>query len=102
MIDQKTRSDDEQTPPDEQLSSHKQLSAPSDLLTVAEVGRILRWDATTVRRHISSGAIPAWAVVPLPHRGKRISYRLKRAWLERLLSDTQIPTGRDEPPPIVC
>ncbi len=86
MIDQKTRSDDEQTPPDEQISSHKQLSAPSDLLTVAEVGRILRWDTTTVRRHIISGVIPTWAVVSLPHRGKRTSRRIKRAWLESVLA----------------
>lgn len=79
MIDQKT-------PPDEQISSHKQFSAPSDLLTVAEVGRILRWDTTTVRRHIISGVIPNRAVVSLPHRGKRTSRRIKRAWLESVLA----------------
>jgi hypothetical protein len=71
---------------DEQTLRHEQTSAPPDLLTVAEVGRILRWDATTVRRHIISGVIPAWAVVSLPHQGKRTSRRIKRTWLQSVLA----------------
>lgn len=82
MIEQKFPADDEHP------SSHKQTSAPSELLTVAEVGHILRWDVTTVRRHIVNGAIPAWAVVHLPHRGKRTSYRIKRMWLESVLASS--------------
>jgi hypothetical protein len=63
----------------EQRGSH-------DLLTVAEVGRILRWNPMTVYRYIASGLIPPWAVVALPHRGKRTSRRIKRAWLESVLA----------------
>jgi hypothetical protein len=71
---------------DKQTPRHEQTAASPDLLTVAEVGRILRWDTTTVRRHIISGVIPAWAVVPLPHQSKRTSRRIKRAWLESVLA----------------
>jgi hypothetical protein len=71
---------------EEQRASRERASDPPDLLTVAEVGRIPAQDATTVRRHISSGAIPPWAVVHLPHRGKRTSYRLKRTWLQSVLA----------------
>ncbi len=54
----------------------------SDLLTVEEVARILRWDTTTVRRHIINGSLEA---VKLPHKGKRQSYRIKKAVLEKIL-----------------
>ncbi len=70
----------------EHPSSPQQAPASPDLLTVAEVARVLRWHEMTIRRHITSGLIPAWAVVTLPHRGKRSSYRIKRAWLVRLLA----------------
>ena len=53
----------------ERARSRAAFSEPPDLLTVAEVARLLRWDPTAVRRHLKSGVIPAWAVVPLPHRG---------------------------------
>lgn len=59
--------------------------AHPDLLTVAEVARTLRWNATTVRRHINSGVIPDTAIVRLPRTGTRTSYRVKRAWLDQVL-----------------
>ncbi len=75
------------------MTSSEEQRASRDLLTVAEVARILRWHEMTIRRHITSGLIPAWAVVTLPHRGKRTSYRLKRTWLVRLLAgkETDLP-----------
>jgi len=69
----------------ERARSRAAFSEPPDLLTVAEVARLLRWDTTAVRRHLKSGVIPAWAVVPLPHRGTRTIARIKRAWLEEVL-----------------
>ncbi len=60
-------------------------AALPDLLTIQEVARALRWHDATVRRHISGGAIPEAAVVRLPHRGKRTTVRIKRAWLARVL-----------------
>ncbi len=65
----------------------------SDLLTVSEVARELRWDDTTVRRNIKNGAIPTWAVVTLPHKGDRQAYRIKHIWLDRLIAgkDTSKP-----------
>lgn len=55
----------------------------SDLLTVAEVARILRVDDTSIRRWIKQGTLEA---VVLPHVNERQGYRIKRAVLERLLS----------------
>lgn len=57
-----------------------------ELLTVAEVAHALRWSAITVRRHIKSGVIPTSALVHLPCTGTRSSYRVKRAWLDRLIA----------------
>jgi len=57
-----------------------------DLLTISEVARILRWDEVTVRRHIRSSVIPIWAIVRLPHHGKRAKYRIKRAWLDQMIA----------------
>jgi len=54
----------------------------NDLLTTYEVAKILRVDVTTVRRWIVSGAMEA---VALPHREKRIIYRVKKVTLDRLL-----------------
>jgi len=59
---------------------------PPDLLTIAEVAHALRWNATTARRHLNGGVIAAWAVVRLPRYGRRTSYRIKRAWLARVLA----------------
>ena len=56
-----------------------------ELLTVAEVAAILRLDPTTVRRYIGNGLINA---IGLPHKNKRMSYRIRRTELERLLSTT--------------
>lgn len=54
----------------------------SELLTVAEVARILRVDDTTIRRHIKQGSLEA---VVLPHRKKRQAYRIKRETLDEIL-----------------
>ena len=54
-----------------------------ELLTVAEVARQLRVDATTVRRWIKQGALKA---IELPHSEKRNSYRVKRQTLDDLLN----------------
>jgi excisionase family DNA binding protein len=54
-----------------------------DLLTVREVARRLRVDDTTVRRWIKSGALEA---ITLPHRGKRLAYRIKKLTLDLLMS----------------
>ena len=53
------------------------------LLTVAEVARQLRVDATTVRRWIKQGMLKA---VELPHSEKRNSYRISRQTLDDLLN----------------
>lgn len=74
---------------DKRTTRYEHAPVSPELLTVAEVARILRWDVTTVRRHISNGVIPAWAVVFLPHQGKRASYRLKRTWLENMLASNE-------------
>jgi excisionase family DNA binding protein len=58
---------------------------PSNLLTVAEVATILRVDATTVRRWVKCGVLPA---VALPHARKRQSYRIKRETLALLLENS--------------
>jgi excisionase family DNA binding protein len=56
-----------------------------ELLTVSEVARRLRVDATTVRRWIKNGALDA---VTLPHRGKRQAYRIKRSTIDTLLNSS--------------
>ena len=55
----------------------------SDLLTVSEVARIFRVDDTTVRRWIKQGALEA---VPLPKRGARQGYRVKRETVDKFFS----------------
>jgi excisionase family DNA binding protein len=55
----------------------------SDLLTVAEVARILRVDETTVRRWVKQGILDA---VILPHVNEKQSYRIKRETLNRMLN----------------
>lgn len=70
-----------------------------DLLTIAEVARALRWNATTVHRHINSGVIPDTAIVRLPHTGTRTSYRVKRAWLDRVLEGKRTNAGPARPVP---
>lgn len=57
------------------------LAGSEELLTVSEVARRLRVDATTVRRWISQGILEA---VTLPHIGKRQSYRIRLSTLTRL------------------
>ncbi len=54
-----------------------------DLLTVREVAKQLRVDDTTVRRWIKNGVLEA---IPLPHRGERQAYRIRKATLDKLLA----------------
>jgi len=71
----------------EPRTSRDAKAALPDLLTIQEVARARgRWHDATVRRHIASGVIPDAAVVCLPHRGRRASYRIKRAWLASVLA----------------
>ncbi len=58
----------------------------SDLLTVSEVARIFRVDDTTVRRWVKQGTLEA---VPLPKRGIRQGYRIKRETIDRLLGSQE-------------
>ena len=53
------------------------------LLTIAEVAKLLRVDATTVRRWITLGVLEA---VSLPHSHKRHSYRVKESTVTALLN----------------
>jgi excisionase family DNA binding protein len=57
----------------------------NDLLTIQEVADILRVDPTTVRRWVRDGVLDA---VALPHRNKRVAYRVKRETVEKLLSES--------------
>lgn len=59
-----------------------------NLLTVSEVAKMLRVDATTVRRWIASGAL---ASIHLPARGKRQSYRIAEATVRALLGLQELP-----------
>jgi excisionase family DNA binding protein len=54
----------------------------SELLTIAEVARILRVDNTTVRRWVKQGVLEA---VVLPHANSRQVYRIKRETLDKML-----------------
>ncbi len=56
----------------------------SDLLTVAEVARILRVDGTTVRRWVKQGVLDA---VVLPHVNARQAYRIRRETLDKMLGE---------------
>lgn len=64
----------------------------SELLTVTEVARILRVDPTTVRRWVTQGTLEA---IPLPKRGARQGYRVKRETLGKLLGDHQKGDSQD-------
>lgn len=55
-----------------------------ELLTIAEVARLLRVDGTTVRRWVKQGLLEA---VSLPHLNTRQSYRIRRSTLSRLLGE---------------
>lgn len=56
---------------------------PHDLLTVSEVARVLRVDATTVRRWVKQGTLDA---VVLPHVNERCAYRVRRSTLDKILA----------------
>ena len=57
-----------------------------DLLTVSEVARMFRVDDTTVRRWIKQGALEA---VPLPKRGARQGYRIRRETVDKFFSNQE-------------
>jgi excisionase family DNA binding protein len=59
-----------------------------ELLTVREVARRLRVDDTTVRRWIKNGSLEA---ITLPHRGKRLAYRVKKSTMDKLLQGPTLP-----------
>ena len=59
-----------------------------ELLTVSEVAKRVRVDATTVRRWIKTGALEA---ITLPHRGKRQVYRIRQSTLDALLTSPPTP-----------
>jgi len=61
---------------------------PTDLLTVREVAEQLRVDDTTVRRWIKNGVLEA---IPLPHKGLRQAYRIRRSTLESILAAPPSP-----------
>lgn len=61
-------------------------SSDDTLLTVSEVARRLRVDATTVRRWISQGTLEA---ISLPHQGKRRVYRVRQSTLNHLLQPAE-------------
>lgn len=56
-----------------------------ELLTVAEVARILRCDDTTVRRWIKLGVLEA-VTLPSP-TGQKQGYRIKKSTLDKLLGN---------------
>lgn len=59
----------------------------STLLTVHEVATELKVDDTTVRRWIHDGILEA---IPLPARGQRQAWRVKRETLDTLLTSTNL------------
>lgn len=63
----------------------------NELLTVAEVARILRVDNTTVRRWVKQGSLEA---VVLPHINMRQVYRIKRETLDKVLKDGALVAER--------
>ncbi len=64
-----------------------------DLLTVHEVAKQLRVDDTTVRRWIKNGILEA---IPLPHRGERQAYRIRRSTLDNLLAAPPTESSTDQ------
>jgi excisionase family DNA binding protein len=55
-----------------------------ELLTVREVAQRLRVDESTVRRWIRDGVLET---IVLPHRGKRQSYRIHRATIDKMFRE---------------
>jgi excisionase family DNA binding protein len=62
----------------------------AELLTILEVARVLRVDATTVRRWVKEGTLEA---IILPHARERQAYRIKREVLERVLGESVQPVS---------
>ena len=59
------------------------------LLTIPEVANILRVDDATVRRWIRKGTLEA---VTLPSKSERLSYRIKKSTLDKVLNNVVTPT----------
>lgn len=72
-----------------QVDASAPMSSDDTLLTVSEVARRLRVDATTVRRWISQGTLEA---ISLPHQGRRRVYRVRQSTLNHLLQPAE-PSG---------
>lgn len=68
--------------PDERAHQTGQTQEPEELWTVHEVAKQLRVDDTSVRRWIKSGTLPA---IVLPHRGKRMAYRIRQSTMDAML-----------------
>ena len=62
-------------------------TGPTTLLTVHEVAKILRVDATTVRRWVKAGILQA---ISLPHKNARQSYRVRLNTVQNLLNRTSV------------
>ena len=58
------------------------LAQDDVLLTVGEVAKLLRVNASTIRRWIATGTLQA---VALPGSGKRQSYRIRQQTLDTIL-----------------
>lgn len=58
------------------------IQQDKELLTIQEVAKILRVDATTVRRWVKSGALVA---IPLSRLGDRQAFLVRRSDVEKLL-----------------
>ncbi|WP_376793527.1 helix-turn-helix domain-containing protein, partial [Thermogemmatispora sp.] len=67
--------------------STKKGQIMEELLTISEVARVLRVDATTVRRWVKHGVLDA---VLLPHKGRRHCYRIKRTTLNKVMNSTNV------------
>lgn len=55
-----------------------------ELLSVQQVAHLLKVDDTTIRRWITKGIFPA---IRLPHKGRRVPYRIKVEDVEKLLNE---------------
>ncbi len=60
-----------------------------ELMTAREVAELFRVDETTVRRWVANGILNA---VTLPHKGTRLSYRIRRKTVDKLLNPN--PEGK--------
>jgi excisionase family DNA binding protein len=71
-------------------TTEKTSVSTEELLTVAEVAKILRCDDTTVRRWVKQGTLDA---IVLPHVNERQAYRIRRSTINTLLVPTLLTIG---------